>query len=36
MYADSQSQNPRLRDDFGQDVNQAIQDIKDLIDDNTR
>jgi eukaryotic-like serine/threonine-protein kinase len=36
IYADSQSQNPRLRDDFGQDVNQAIQDVKDLIDENTR
>jgi len=36
VYADSQSQNPQLRDDFGQDVNQAIQDIKSLIDDNTK
>ena len=36
LYADSQSQNPRLRDNFGQSVDQAIQDIKSLIDDNTQ
>jgi hypothetical protein len=36
VYADSQSRNPRLRNDFGQNVDQAIQDIKSLIDDNTQ
>jgi uncharacterized protein HemX len=36
IYADSQSQNPRLRDNFGQTANQAIQDVKDLIDSNTQ
>jgi serine/threonine-protein kinase len=36
IYADSQSRNPRLRDNFGTDVNSAIQDVKDLIDQNTQ
>ncbi|MGI8594338.1 MAG: protein kinase domain-containing protein [Solirubrobacteraceae bacterium] len=35
-YADSRSSNPQLRKTFGQDVDQAVQDLKDLIDDNTR
>lgn len=36
IYADSRSSNPQLRESFGQDVEQGAQDLKDLIDDNTR
>jgi eukaryotic-like serine/threonine-protein kinase len=37
VYADSRSHNPRLhKGPFGQDVNSAINDVKSLIDDNTR
>jgi serine/threonine protein kinase len=36
IYADSRSRNPQLRNTFGQDVQQAVQDVKSLIDDNTR
>jgi serine/threonine-protein kinase len=37
VYADSRSQNPRLHNGpFSQDVNGAIDDVKSLVDDNTR
>ena len=36
IYADGRSSNPQLRESFGEDVDQAVQDVKDLIDDNTR
>jgi serine/threonine-protein kinase len=37
VYADSRSNNPRLHEGpFSQDVNGAINDVKQLIDDNTR
>ena len=37
VYADSRSHNPRLHQGpFGQDVNSAVNDVKNLIDDNTR
>ena len=36
VYADSASSNPRLRESFGKDTEQAVQDLKDLIEKNTR
>jgi eukaryotic-like serine/threonine-protein kinase len=36
VYADSRSPNPQLHDSFGQDVQQAVQDVKDLVDKNTQ
>ena len=36
VYADSRSRNPQLHDSFGQDVQQAVQDVKDLVDKNTQ